>query len=262
MLIIGEKINGMYKVVAKAIQEKDKEAIQKLAREQVFASADYLDVNTGPASANPVEAMEWLVDTIQEVTDAPLCLDATKPEVIEAGLKKCKKKAMINSTTGQQEKLDAFLPLAAKYGASIIGLAMDEKGIPKDAAARAEIALRIVTAAMEKGISLDDLYIDPLILPVNVAQPTAGHVLEALRQLKVLSDPPPKTVLGLSNVSQGTEERELINRTYLVMAGACGLDAAILDPLDSQLMDALITADLLLNKNIYCDSFLKAYRKK
>ncbi len=262
MLIIGEKINGMYKVVAKAIQEKDKSAIQELAREQVSAGADYLDVNTGPASANPVSAMEWLVNTIQEATDAPLCLDATKPEVIEAGLKKCKKKAMINSTTGQQEKLDAFLPLATKYGASIIGLAMDEKGIPKDAAARAEIALRIVAAAMEKGISLDDLYIDPLILPVNVAQPTAGHVLEALRQLKVLSDPPPKTVLGLSNVSQGTEETELINRTYLVMAQGCGLDAAILDPLDSQLMDALITADLLLNKNIYCDSFLKAYRKK
>ncbi len=262
MIIIGEKINGMYKVVAKAIQAKDKSAIQKLAEEQVFASADYLDVNTGPASANPVEAMEWLVDTIQEVTDTPLCLDTTKPEVMEAGLKKCKCKAMINSTTGQEEKLNAFLALAAKYGAAIIGLAMDEKGIPQDAAARAEIALRIVTAAMEKGISLDDLYIDPLILPVNVAQPTAGHVLETLRQLKVLSDPPPKTVLGLSNISQGTEERELINRTYLVMAQGCGLDAAILDPLDSQLIDALITADLLLNKNIYCDSFLKAYRKK
>lgn len=262
MLVIGEKINGMYKAVAKAIQEKDKSAIQKLAKEQVSAKADYLDVNTGPASANPGQDMQWLVDTIQEVTDTPLCLDTTKPAVMEAGLKKCKGKAMINSTTGQQEKLDAFLPLATKYGAAIIGLAMDEKGIPRDSAARAEIALRIVSAAMEKGISLDDLYIDPLILPVNVTQDTAGHVLETLRQLKVLSDPPPKTVLGLSNVSQGTEERELINRTYLVMAQACGLDAAILDPLDNQLMDALITAELLLNKNIYCHSFLKAYRKK
>ena len=128
-----------------------------------------------------MEAVEWLVDAIQEVSDTPLCLDTTKPEVMEAGLKKCKQKAMINSTTGQHEKLDAFLPLAVKYNASIIGLAMDEKGIPRDSAARAEIALRIVAAAMEKGISLDDLYIDPLILPANVAQPTAGHVLETLR---------------------------------------------------------------------------------
>lgn len=262
MLVIGEKINGMYKAVGKAIQEKDKETIQKLAKDQVEARADYLDVNTGPSSANPVEAMEWLVDTIQEVTDSPLCLDTTKPEVMEAGLRKCKGKAMINSTTGQQEKLDAFLPLAVKYNASIIGLAMDEKGIPRDAAGRAEIALRIVAAAMEKGINLEDLYIDPLILPVNVAQPTAGQVLESLRQFKLLSDPPPKTVLGLSNVSQGTKDRELINRTYLVMAQACALDAAIVDPLDNDLMDAMITAELLLNKNIYCDAFLKAYRKK
>ena len=117
MLVIGEKINGMYKAVGKAINEKDKETIQKLAKDQVEAGADYLDVNTGPSSANPVEAMEWLVDAIQEVTDAPLCLDTTKPEVMEAGLRKCKGKAMINSTTGQQEKLDAFLPLAAKYNA-------------------------------------------------------------------------------------------------------------------------------------------------
>ncbi len=262
MLVIGEKINGMYKEVGKAIREKDKETIQKLAKDQVEAGADYLDVNTGPSSANPLEAMEWLVDTIQEVSDAPLCLDTTKPEVMEAGLRKCKGKAMINSTTGQQEKLDALLPLAVKYNASIIGLAMDEKGIPRDAAGRAEIALRIVAAAMEKGINLEDLYIDPLILPVNVAQTTAGHVLESLRQFKLLSDPPPKTVLGLSNVSQGTKARELINRTYLAMAQACDLDAAIIDPLDDDLMDAMITADLLLNKNIYCDAFLKAYRKK
>lgn len=262
MLVIGEKINGMYKAVGKAIQEKDKETIQKLARAQVEAGADYLDVNTGPSSANPKEAMEWLVDIIQEVTDTPLCLDTTKPEVMEAGLRKCKGKAMINSTTGQQEKLDTFLPLAAKYNTSIIGLAMDEKGIPRDAAGRAEVALYIVAATMEKGIGLEDLYIDPLALPVNVAQATAGQVLESLRQFKLLSDPPPKTVLGLSNISQGTKDRELINRTYLIMAQSCALDAAILDPLDNDLMEAMITAELLLNQNIYCDAFLKAYRKK
>lgn len=262
MLVIGEKINGMYKAVGKAIVEKDKKTIQDLAQAQIKAGSNYLDVNTGPSSDNPLQAMEWLVETIQEVTDTPLCLDTTKPEVMEAGLKKCKNKAMINSTTGQQEKLDVFLPLAAKYKVPIIGLAMDEKGIPRDAAGRTEIAMKIIAAAMEQGIPTEDVYIDPLILPVNVAQTTPGEVLEALGQLKILSDPPPKSVLGLSNVSQGTQKRELINRTYLIMALAAGMDAAIVDPLDDDLMEAMVTTELLLNKHIYCDDFLKAYRGK
>ncbi len=261
MLVIGELINGMYKNVRKAIKAKDADAIKRLAEAQAKAGAGMLDVNVGPASADPKGTMEWLVDTIQSVTDLPLAIDTPNLEVMEAGLKRCKRKPMLNSTTGQQDKLEAAMDLAAKYKASVIGLTMDEKGIPRDADGRNEIALRIVAAAMEKGVPSDEIYIDPLILPCNVTQQTAGIVLEAIRQCKVLADPPPKTVLGLSNVSQGTQERPLLNRTYLVMALAQGLDAAIMDPLDDALMDAMIAAELLLNKHIYCDSFLKAYRK-
>jgi 5-methyltetrahydrofolate corrinoid/iron sulfur protein methyltransferase len=114
---------------------------------------------------------------------------------------------------------------------------------------------------MEAGINLSDLYLDPIILPVNVAQAQVKEVLESIREFRILSDPPPKTVVGLSNVSQGTDQRSLINRIFLVMAAASGLDAAIMDPLDKELMDASITAELLLNKHIYCASFLDAYRK-
>lgn len=262
MLVIGELINGMYKVVRKSIEAKDKTAIQKLAKDQVNSGADLLDVNTGPTSGNPEDTMKWLVESIQEVVDVPLCLDSTKANVLEAGLKLAKKKAMINSTGADDEKLNVLLPLTKKYNSQLIALTMDKSGVPRDRHKRSELALKIISSCMEHGIDLEDVYIDPVVLPVNVAQPQAIELLESLRDFKLISDPPPKTVVGLSNVSQGAKNRSLINRTFLVMAVSNGLSAAIVDPLDGELMDAMITAELVLNKNIYCDSYLNAYRQK
>ncbi|MDB4349351.1 dihydropteroate synthase [Omnitrophica bacterium] len=262
MLVIGELINGMYKNVGNAIKTKDKAVIQDIAKKQVAAGANMLDVNTGPASSDPKNDIKWLIDAIQEAVDVPLALDSTKADVIEEGLKIAKKNALINSATADDEKLNTLLPMAKKYSAKLIGLAMDKKGIPRDRNQRSELALKIVSSCMEQGFPLEDLYIDPVVLPVNVAQPQGLEVLESIKEFKLLSDPPPKTVVGLSNVSQGTKDRSLINRTYLVMAVGFGLSAAIVDPLDRELMDAVITAELLLNKNIYCDSYLDAYKKK
>lgn len=261
MLIIGELINGMYKQVGCAIVDKDKKIIQKLALEQIKAGANLLDINVGPVSSNPIDDMKWLVDTIQEVTDAGLSLDSSKPKVIEEAIKLTKNKAMINSTTADDEKLNALLPLAKEHKAYLMALTM-EKGIPRDRHVRSEMAAKIVCACMEINFDVRDLYIDPIVLPVNVAQSQGLEVLESLREIKLLSDPPPKTSVGLSNVSQGTQNRSLINRTFLVMAITMGLDAAILDPLDKELMDALITSELLLNRYIYCDSFLDASRNE
>ena len=260
MYAIGERINGMFTSVAAAIQTQNPEPIQQLAKAQLAAGANALDVNVGPAAAEPKAAMEWLVKAIREVTDAPLAIDTTKPDVMARGLELAGPGSIINSSKGQQEQLDIFLPIAVEHEASIIVLTIDENGIPRDANGRGEIALRAVAAAMEKGLPPDRLMIDAVILPVNVTQATPNHVLETIRNVKLLSDPPPQTVLGLSNVSQGTTQRELINRTYLVMALAAGLDAAILDVLDSPMMDAMITSELLLNNAVYCDDFLKAYR--
>ncbi|HIE52770.1 MAG TPA: methyltetrahydrofolate--corrinoid methyltransferase [Armatimonadetes bacterium] len=262
MLIIGERINGMFKNVREAIQSKDKGAIQDLARRQVEAGASMLDVNVGPASDQPQEAMVWLVETIQEAVDVPLSLDSANLDVVRVGLEAREgRKSLINSTTGHQEKLDQYFPLAKEYNASLIGLTIDESGVPSTVDGRVEIAMKILAAALEHEFPLEELYIDPIVLPVNVAQDQCPHILQALSQFQILSDPPPHTVVGLSNVSQRCQERSLINRTYLVMCMAHGLDAAIVDPLDKNLMDAMITAELLLNKNIYCDSFLEAYRK-
>jgi 5-methyltetrahydrofolate corrinoid/iron sulfur protein methyltransferase len=262
MFIIGELINGMYQNIGKAIKEKDKAVIQKCAMQQIAAGADALDVNCGPSSKEPVSDMPWLVQTIQEVTDKPLALDSSKPRVIESGLEVIKNKAIINSTTADQEKLSILVPLAKKHNAKLIGISISNKGIPQNKDQRLELAATIVAFCVENDFPIPDLYLDPIVLPVNVAQGQMKDILEVIHEFKIISDPAPRTIVGLSNVSQGSSVRSLINRTFLTMAVAFGLDAAILDPLDKDLVDAAITAELILNKQIYCDSYLEAYRRR
>jgi 5-methyltetrahydrofolate corrinoid/iron sulfur protein methyltransferase len=262
--LIGERINGMFKDVREAILNRDPEPIKRHAALQTHAGARYLDVNTGPtvSAEDQPGVMEWLVKVTQEASPLPCCIDSTNPEAIEAGLKVHRGKAMINSTTADQGKMDVYLAMAAKYGAAIIGLAMNDKGVPKDANDRLALAMEIVANADAHGIPMPDLYIDPLVLPVNVAQEHIPEVLETLRQVKLLASPAPKTVVGLSNVSQRCPNRPLINRVFLVMAQASGLDAAIADVEDDELVDAAATAHILLNKEIYCDSYLKTFRQR
>lgn len=262
MFIIGELINGMYSEIALALKDHDKLAVQKCALEQINSGADALDVCCGPASRDPLADMPWLVEVIQQVTDKPLCLDSSKPKVIEEGLKVAKNKTIINSTTADIEKLEILIPLAKKYKAKLIGLTISAKGIPHNKDQRLELAAVIISQAIDQGLAITDLYLDPIVMPVNVAQGQIKDILETIIEFKMLSDPCPKTIIGLSNVSQGTRFRSLINRTFLTMAVASGLDSAILDPNDKVLIDTIITTELILNKNIYCDSFLEAYRKR
>jgi len=262
LFIIGELINGMYANIGRAIKEKDKATIQKCALEQVKSGADALDVNCGPASRQPISDIQWLVETIQEITDKPLSLDSSKPQVIESGLKVARNKIIINSTTADADKLDVLVPMAKQHNAKLIGLTISSKGIPQNKDQRLELAAGIVSTCVEKEFPVEDLYLDPIVLPVNVAQAQMRDILESIREFKIISQPSPKTIVGLSNISQGASARSLINRTFLTMAVSYGLDAAILDPQDNGLMDALITAELILNKQIYCDSYLEAYRKK
>ncbi len=262
MFIIGELINGMYTQVRTALEQRDESLIQRIAKSQVEAGCAALDLNCGPTSRDIVKDMVWLVSVVQEVTDVVLCLDSTRMDAIEAGLKVIRNKAIINSTSADKEKLDLIVPLALKYKTGLIGLTMDKGGVPQDSPKRLELAAVIIANSQEKGFPIEELYIDPVLLPVNVAQSQLKDTLTALAEFKIISQPCPKTVVGLSNISQGRAKRSLINRTFLTMAITNGLDAAILDPLDKQLMDALITAELILDKQIYCDSFLQAYRKK
>ncbi len=262
MLLVGERINGMFKDIGRAVAKKDPEPVRTWAIKQTEAGAHYLDVNTGPRAEDQVDAMKWLVKTIQEVTDIPLCLDSTNYDAIEAGLRLLKKPGMINSVHADREKIERVFPMAKEYNAKLIGLTMDKKGIPKDADSRTALAMELVAAADEFGFPIEDLYIDPLILPVNVAQDHAVEVLKTIQNAKTLSNPAPKTIVGLSNVSQKTVDRSLVNRTFMVMAMACGLDAAIVDVNDESLMDAVATARIILNEEVYADSYLKVFKSK
>ncbi|NMA92274.1 MAG: methyltetrahydrofolate cobalamin methyltransferase [Firmicutes bacterium] len=261
MIIIGERINGMFRDIAKAIREENGAVIQDWARKQEERGARYLDINVGPGSTEPVRVMKWLVEETQKASDLPLCLDSTNYDAIEAGLKVCKQPAMINSVPAEAAKMERVFPMAAEYGAEVICLAMSEEGIPKDADSRVALAMELVATADAYNLSPDTLYIDPLVLPCNVAQDHGPEVMETLRQIKLISDPPPKTVVGLSNVSQGTKNRELINRVFAVMAMGNGLDAAIADACDEELMAAVATARILLNIDIYCDSYVDVFMK-
>jgi len=262
LIIIGERINGMFKAVNQAIVDSDKAFIQDLALRQIAEGADMLDINVGTASAEPRKAMTWLVQTVREVTDVTLSIDNPNLPTMKAGLEACTGRKMINSTIGSDEALDTFLALAKEHSASVVCLCIDEKGVPVDVDGRCEIAMRILAKAMELDLPMDDLYIDPIVLPVKADQTGPGKVLESIKQFAMLSDPPPHIVVGLSNLSQGAVDRKLVNRAFLAMAIAMGLDAAILDPLDTELMDTLIAAEVLMNRAIYSDSFLKAYRQR
>ncbi len=257
MLAIGEKINVISRKIGLAMKEKDPEPIVKMAKAQVEAGANMLDINIGPGTKDGPGRMEWLVKTVQEVVDVPCSLDSLNPEAIEAGLKVHKGQALINSTNGEKERLDTFLPLAKQYDAKIIGLTMT-KGIPRDAAERAAIAVDILTASMEHNVPVENIYLDPLVLPIKVAQNQAEEVFEAIKLFKQLNDPPFKTVVGLSNTSNGIvgETKSRIDRVYLAMLMAIGLDAAIMDPLDKELMNTLKTCDVFRGDILYAESYL------
>jgi len=268
MIAVGERINGMFKVVKKAIAEKDPAPIEDLARKQTEAGAAYLDINVGTAASDQEDAMKWLVETVQKAVKTPIALDSQKLPVLEAGLSVVDgRPIMLNSVRGGVDsELDAFIDLAQKHNASFVALTMDESGPATSAEARVEIACKVVEKATAKGIELSRVFIDPVVLPAKYGQEQPGFVLQAIRQTLDFvggQESGLHFIVGLSNLSQMAKDKEirqLINRTFLVMALAAGLDSAIMDVLDTQLMDAAITAEMLLNKQIYSDSYLKAAR--
>ncbi len=242
MLIVGECIHIISPKVKDAIANRDAKTIQDLALAQVGKGAAILDLNIGPQKKTGPEVMTWMVNTVQAVTDTPLSFDTTNLAAIETGLKLAKSQAMINSTSAEPERLANVPPLAAQYNARLIALMMGKSGIPMSAEERVSIALdQLVPRAMEVGIPMENLYLDPLVLTVAGCQEYCPHAIEAVRYVKQGMDPAPLTIGGLSNVSNKvpTENRSLLNRTYLIMLMSVGLDAVIADPLDRKQMEVI-----------------------
>ena len=240
MYIIGENIHIISPRVKEAIAQQDIKFFQDLAVKQVEAGADMLDLNIGPQKKAGHEIMPWLVKGVQAVVDVPLSLDTTNLAAIEEGLKVAKSQCTINSVSAEEERLAVVPPLAKKYNAKLIALTMGKSGIPVSAEERVNIALeKLLPCAIEVGMAMEDLLIDPLVLTVSGCQEYCPECVNAVRILKVAGDPPPMTNVGLSNVSNAVprEMRPLINRTYCVMLMAAGVDYAIADPLDEQLKE-------------------------
>lgn len=273
MFVIGEKVNVMSKSIGPAMRARDAEPIRRMALEQVEGGADCLDINLGPATKEGPEMMEWVVQVVQDaVPDTRLSLDTMNPLAMEAGLKVCKLQPIINSTSAERARLETFLPLAKTYEAEIIGLAMTEKGVSRDANERVECAMTIMAAMMEFDVPLDRLYLDPLLLPVGVAQQQALEAAEAITMFGHLNEPPLKTTIGLSNIYNGCPEhvKSPMAAALLAILIPAGLTSAIMDPNDELQMMVARTdpADLKLdealeksmsvlrNEILYCDSYL------
>ncbi len=235
MILIGENINIMSKTIGPAIKGRDPKPIQELAKAEVEAGIDYLDLNVGPARKAGDELMEWVVNTVQEVTDKPLSLDTTNPVAMEAGLRVFKGKALINSIA--PARFDEELPMVKQYNAAMIGLLWGLDGMPRDANERALTAVDLIYKANEMGIPNEDIWIDPIVSPVSVE---INQVKACLEFMSMLGDMAPgcKSTVGLSNISNGTPIalRPYLNRTYLVMLMRYGLYSAIVDAFDTDLI--------------------------
>jgi cobalamin-dependent methionine synthase I len=262
MLVVGEKINTSRKEVKEAVEKRDAGFIRTLARRQVDAGADYIDVNCGTFIHEEPELLCWMVQEIQQELDgAPLCIDSPNPLAVEAALKAHQGAAMLNSISGEKERYEALMPLVVQYGCKVVVLCMDdEAGIPPDAATRFDIASRIIDGLEVKGVKLEDIYVDPLIQPISVDTKNGLSAAETIRMVRNRY-PGVHAICGLSNISFGLPERKLLNQAYMVICAAYGLDAVIMDPEDRKMMALVHAAEALLNRDPYCGDYLKAYRK-
>ena len=248
MLIIGEKINASIEAVGKAILDRNVEFITELAKAQEAAGADFIDVNAGGEVSQGKESIKWLVETIQSVTQKPLSIDSDNPEVIKAGIEVYGERDLIvNSVSAEPERLYTVGPLAAERKAKVIALAMGAEGIPDNVEQRLEDCETIMDALTGMGIKEEQVYFDPLVMPVSVGPRNGIVTLQTIEEIKARF-PNSKTVVGLSNISFGLPDRRLLNHSFLMLAFQAGLDAAIMDPLDRKLMSAVKIAMLFFQQ--------------
>jgi 5-methyltetrahydrofolate corrinoid/iron sulfur protein methyltransferase len=248
MLLIGERINVITKVQRDAMQNRDPKPIQEIARAQVDAGANVLDINIGPAEDDGPELMDWIVKTVQEVVQVPLCLDTTNLDAIRAGLKAHNNewgRAIINSTSGETVRLNTFMPVAAEFQCDIIGLCLAGSGLPADANERAAIAVDIMGKAMEVGLPVEHIHLDPLVLMLNGNQEQAMQCINAVEMFQDLNDPPMKTVVGLSNIANTApaEMKGILTAVFYKMLVDAGLTGAIIDTLEKEFMEVVRTND-------------------
>ncbi len=264
MLVIGENINASSRSVAEALASRDRAFVETLARVQAAAGADFIEVNAGIGSGSRDEEMAtmgWLVEVVQEATSKPLVIDSDSLSVIEAGLGKYRgEKLIINSVTAEPEKLVSIGSLAAERQAWLVALAMGTNGIPNSVEERLAACDQIMMQLTHLGLEAEQIFFDPLVLPLAVDSTQGMVTLKTLEQIKSRY-PAAKTVLGLSNISYGLPYRRLVNHAFLLMAAYAGLDAVILNPLDAKMMSFIKVADMLTGNDPLCKGYIRAHRR-
>jgi 5-methyltetrahydrofolate--homocysteine methyltransferase len=260
MKIIGEKINGTRKRVAQAIAERDAEFIKDLARKQAEAGSTWLDVNAGTHPDKEPEDLTWLIETIQSVVEIPLSLDSANPKALKIAIQAVNKTPMINSISGEPDRLTNILPIVAEHGCPVIALAMDDKKISETSEKRFEVITKIIKETRALGIPDSNLYFDPLAMTISTNTHSALIAFETMRCVKE-QYPEAHLTIGLSNISFGLPGRSFVNRYFLGLAMQNGLDSAILDPLDREIQAAILTTQLILGRDAHCLNFIRASRK-
>lgn len=260
MLIVAERINSSRKAISQAITAKDADFIRSEAKAQADAGADYIDVNAGSFVEQEAEYLCWLAEAVQGVTELPLCIDSPNPEAIAATLEVVKRPAMLNSISLEERRMAGMMPLVKKHRTKIVALCQSDEGMAATASDKVKIAEQMVEALTKEGIALSDIYIDPLLYPIATDTQSTLAVLEAIEKIMQLF-PGVHTICGMTNVSFGLPVRKLLNRTFLVAAMSYGLDSAIIDPTDHELMAGLVAAEALLNRDEFCSRYIKAYRE-
>ena len=259
MFIIGELINASRKTIRVAIEAKDAAAIQKVARDQAEAGADYIDVNAGVFVGKEPECLKWLVETVQAVTDKPCAIDSPDPAAVEAALAVHRGIPMINSISLEKERYEKLMPIIADTDLKVIALCMSDAGMPKTVEDRMKIADELVGGLTENNISVENIYVDPLVQPLSVNETFGIEFVSAIERI-VTTFPGIHTACGLSNISYGLPARKFMNQTFMTMAIAKGLDGAIINPLDAKMMANIIAAEALAGRDSFCENYLKAFR--
>ncbi|MEG0377228.1 MAG: dihydropteroate synthase [Eubacterium sp.] len=261
MIIVGEKINTSLKGITDFVKCKDTAAIGELAKLQADLGADYIDVNCGTLVDEEREALPWLIKTVGAVVDKPCCIDSPDPVALEAALKCHNGTPMINSITAEEKRYAEMIVLVKEYQAKVVSLLIDdENGISPDAGIRIDIGCRLIEKMTAEGVPIGDIYIDPLVQPISTGADMGKVVLRTIEEIRKRY-PGVHFMCGLSNISFGIPERGLLNRTYIAMCMAAGLDGAVLDPTNEKMMSVILAGNALLNQDKACKRYLKAHRK-
>ena len=259
-VIIGERINPTgRKILADEMKRGDYSRVEADALAQVAAGAQMLDVNAGIPLADEPAMLADVVKLVQSITDVPLSIDSSIVAALESGLSVYQGKALVNSVTGEEERLEVVLPLVAKHGAAVVAISNDESGISEDPDERFAVAKKIVERAADYGIPASDVVVDPLVMPIGAINSAGIQVMHLVRRLR--DELKVNTTCGASNVSFGLPNRSGINSAFLTMAIAAGMTSAITSPLHAEVMQAVLGADVMMGKDPNCSNWIRKYRE-